>query len=203
MKMNQFEYFLMTFVQGRRTYLRGIIKRLRDMSNLGPGKKILEIGCGNGIGTQLIHEIFKPAEFIATEFDERLVEIARMKNKGLNIWVEAGDATALRFRDDEFDALIGLSVIHHIPNWRDCVDELYRVIKPGGLLIIKELSIDTFETPSGRVARRFVENPYESMLRKDEFLAYAQQRGFGVLACEPHSMLYLLTDFLLIVRKEC
>jgi ubiquinone/menaquinone biosynthesis C-methylase UbiE len=202
MKMNQFEYYLMTFDHGRSAYLRGIVERLRDMSNLGPGKKILEIGCGNGIGTQLIHEIFKPAEFIATEFDERLIEIARMKNKGLNIQVEAGDAAALRFRDDEFNAVIGLSVIHHIPNWRDCVEELHRITKPGGLLIIKELSIDTFETRFGRVARRFVKHPYESMFRKDEFLAYAQQRGFGVLACEPHSMLYLLTDFLLVARKE-
>jgi len=203
MKMNQFEYYLMTFDQGRSAYLRGIVKRLRDMSNLDPCKKMLEIGCGNGIGTRLIHEIFKPAEFIATEYDERLVEIAKIKRKGLNIQVEVGDATALRFGDSEFDAVIGLSVIHHIPNWQDCVDELHRVIKPGGLLIIKELSIDTFETTFGRVARRFVEHPYEFMLRKDEFLGYVQQRGFDVMACEPHSMLYFLTDFLLVACKAC
>ena len=107
MKMNQFEYYLMTFDQGRSAYLRGIVERLRDLSNLDPGKKMLEIGCGNGIGTRLIHEIFKPTEFVATEFVERLVEIARRKNKGLNIRVEAGDATALRFKDDAFDAVIG------------------------------------------------------------------------------------------------
>lgn len=203
MKMNWFEYFLMTFDQGRRAYLRGIITRLRHMSKLDPGKKILEIGCGNGIGTRLIHEIIQPAEFIATELDERLVEIARKKNEGLNILVEAGDAAALRFQNERFDAVIGLSVIHHIPNWRDCVDELHRVITPGGLLVIKELSIDTFETPFGRMARQFVEHPYKFMFRREEFLAYAQQRGFDILACEPHSMLYLLADFLLVARKEC
>lgn len=203
MKMNWFEYLMMTFDQGRRIYLRGILVRLRDMSNLGPGKKILEIGCGNGIGSRLIHEIIQPGEFIATEFDERLVGIARVKTEGLNIRVEAGDAAALQFENEEFDAVIGLSVIHHIPNWRDCVDELHRVIKSGGLLIIKELSIDTFETPFGRMARRFVEHPYESMFRECEFLAYAKQQGFDVLTYEPHSMLYLLTDFLLVARKEC
>ena len=202
MKMNQFEYFLMTFDPGRQVYLKGIVKKLQDISQLALGKKILEIGCGNGVGTQLIQQFFKPSEFIATEFDPRLVEIAKMKNKGSNISVEAGDATHLRFMDNEFDAVIGLSVIHHIPNWRACVDELQRVIKPNGLLIIKELSIETFESPFGQIARRLVEHPYDSMLRQNEFLEYVEQKGFKILVCRPHSMLYFLSDFFLVARKE-
>jgi hypothetical protein len=82
------------------------------------------------------------------------------------------------------------------------VDELRRVLKPGGLLLIKELSIDTFETPFGRAARRFVEHPYEFMFGKDELLAYAEGRGLKALICEPHSMPGFLTDFLLVARKE-
>lgn len=202
MKMNKCETLLMTFDMGRRAYLSGIVKRLRELAHPGQGKKMLEIGCGNGIGTCLINETFQPAEFTATEYDERLVKIARMKIRRADIRVEAGDATALRFRNDEYDVVIGLSVIHHIPNWRDCVNELHRIISPGGLLVIKELSIETFETPFGRLARRIVEHPYDTMFRKDEFLAYAQQRGFELLACEPHSMLFFLTDFLLVARKR-
>jgi len=137
MKMNKFEYFLMTFDPGRHAYLRGIVKKLQELSQLGSGKKILEIGCGNGVGTLLIQEFFKPGEFIATEFDPRLVEIAQMKNKDSQVSVETGDATHLRFMDNEFDAVIGLSVIHHIPNWRECVAELQRIIKPNGLLIVR------------------------------------------------------------------
>lgn len=159
MKMNKFEYFLMTFDLGRQSYLRGIVRKLQEISQMGANKKILEIGCDNGIGTQLILEFFKPSEFIATEFDESLVEIAQMKTKGSKVIVEAGNATDLRFADNEFDAVIGLSVIHHIPNWKDCVEELYRVTKPNGLLIIKELSIETFETPYGRIASALLNIP--------------------------------------------
>ncbi len=202
MKMNKFEYFLMTFDPGRHAYLRGIVKKLQELSQLGSGKKILEIGCGNGVGTLLIQEFFKPSEFIATEFDPRLVEIAQMKNKGSQVKVEIGDATHLRFMDNEFDAVIGLSVIHHIPNWRECVAELQRVIKPNGLLIIKELSIETFESPFGRIARRFVEHPYDSMLKKAEFLKALEQQGFRLIIFYPHSMLYFLNDFFLVASKE-
>lgn len=202
MKMNKIEYFLMTFDIGRQAYLKGIVKKLQEISQLGTNKKILEIGCGNGVGTQLIQKFFKPSEFIATEYDASLVEIAQMKAKGSKVIVEAGDATQLRFADNEFDAVIGLSVIHHIPNWKDCVDELQRVIKPGGLLIIKELSIETFETPFGRIARRFVVHPYEAMLRKNEFLGHIERKGFKVVVDCPHSMLYFLSDFFLVARKE-
>jgi ubiquinone/menaquinone biosynthesis C-methylase UbiE len=202
MKMNKFEYFLMTFDPGRHVYLRGIVRELQNISQLAPKKKILEIGCGNGVGTKLINEFFKPSEFIATEFDPRLVEVARIKNKDSNINVEAGDATNLRFMDNEFDAVIGLSVIHHIPNWRECVKELHRIIKPNGLLIIKELSIETFESLLGRLSRHLVEHPYESMLRQNEFLKYVEQKGFKILVCRPHSMLYLLSDFFLVAKKE-
>ncbi len=202
MKMNKFEYFLMTFDPGRHAYLRGIVKKLQELSQLGSGKKILEIGCGNGVGTLLIQEFFKPSEFIATEFDPRLVEIAQMKNKNSKVNVETGDATHLRFTNNEFDAVIGLSVIHHIPNWRECIAELHRVIKPNGLLIIKELSIETFESPFGRFARRFVEHPYDSMLKKAEFLKALEQQGFRLMMYQPHSMLYFLNDFFLVTRKE-
>ena len=202
MKMNKFEYFLMTFDPGRHVYLRGIVKKLQELSQLGSGKKILEIGCGNGVGTLLIQEFFKPGEFIATEFDPRLVEIAQVKNKDSKVSVETGDATRLRFTNNEFDAVIGLSVIHHIPNWRECVVELHRVIKPNGLLIIKELSIETFESPFGQIARRFVEHPYDSMLKKAEFLKALEQQGFRLIIYHPHSMLYFLNDFFLVARKE-
>jgi len=202
MKMNKFETFLMTFDLGRKIYLRGIVQKLQQISRLSSNKKILEIGCGNGIGTRLIQEYFKPNEFIATEYDESLVEITKDKVKDLNILVEAADATQFRFSNDEFDAVIGLSVIHHIPNWEDCINELHRIIKLNGLLVIKELSIDTFETLFGKIARRFVEHPYDDMFKKDEFLKYLETKGFKIEVLTPHSMLGFLSDFFLVARKE-
>lgn len=201
MKMNQFETFLMTFDFGRKIYLRGIVKHLQEISQLPPNKKILEIGCGNGIGTRLIHEYFVPSELIATEYDESLVEITQQKVKDLNVIVEQADATKFRFVNNEFDAVIGLSVIHHIPNWEEALDELHRIIKPNGLLIIKELSIETFETFFGKISRKFVEHPYDDMFRKDEFINYLKQKGFKLEILMPHSMLGLLSDFYLVARK--
>lgn len=201
MKMNRLEYLIMNFDFGRKVYLRGIVQKLHGISQLPPNKKILEIGCGNGIGTRLIHEYFKPSEFIATEYDESLVEITKNKVKDLNVLIEQADATKFRFANNEFDAVIGLSVIHHIPNWEDALNELHRIIKPKGLLIIKELSIETFETLFGKISRKFVEHPYDDMFRKDEFINYLKQKGFKLEDLLPHSMLGFLSDFYLVARK--
>jgi ubiquinone/menaquinone biosynthesis C-methylase UbiE len=201
MKMNKIEYYLMTFDLSRYVYLRGIVRKLRDISGLAPGKRVLEIGCGNGVGTRQILEFFQPGEFIATEYDRRLVEITKLKNKGSKVMVEEANAADLRFANDEFDAVIGLSVIHHIPNWKDCVGELHRVIKPNGLLIIEELSIETFSSPFGRLARGFVSHPYASMFTKKEFLETLDQTGFEAVICQPHSMMAFLKDFFLVARK--
>src|SRR4029079_4077433 len=46
-----------------------------------------------------------------------------------------GDATALPFGDDRFDAALFRWVLHLIPNWRDAVAELVRVVRPGGLVL--------------------------------------------------------------------
>ncbi len=201
MKMNRLEYWIMNFDFGRKLYLRGIVQTLQEISQLPPRQKILEIGCGNGIGTRFIYEYFQPSQFIATEYDERLVEITKKKTNGKNILVEQADATAFRFADNEFDAVIGLSVLHHIPNWQKALNELRRIIKPNGLLIIKELSIETFETFFGKISRRFVEHPYDEMFRKDELIDYLKQTGFIVEVLTPHSMLGLLGDFYLVARK--
>lgn len=202
MKMNQLEYWIMNFDLGRKVYLRGIVKKLHEISQLSPNQKILEIGCGNGIGTLLIEEYFKPSELVATEYDESLVEITKKKIKSSNILVEQADATKFRFANDEFDAVVGLSVIHHIPNWEVALNELYRIIKPNGLLIIKELSIDTFSTFFGKISRKFVEHPYDDMFTEKEFIDYLKQKGFKMLVYQPHSMLGFLSDFFLVARKE-
>ena len=199
--MNKYEYLLMNFDFVRYFYLRSIVKNLFQISQLLPDKKILEIGCGNGVGSKHVFDIFKPRELIATDLDARLVNIAQKKNNGGNIKFEVGNATSLRFQNNEFDAVLGLSVIHHIPNWKDCIDELHRIIKPRGLLILKELSIETFETPFGKLSRQIVSHPYDSMFSKKEFLEYIQRKGFEICECQSHSIPFFLNDYFLVAKK--
>lgn len=155
-------------------------KRLRKWSHLPPNKIILEIGCGTGNGSQLIKKYFQAKRIHAIDLDKRMVDIAKKNNKDGSISFEVQDATQLKYKDNFFDAVFDLGVIHHIPNWKDCLEELKRVLKPKGQLIIEDLSIETFSTPLGRIVRESLDHPYDSMHTEDEFARYLEKIGFRI-----------------------
>jgi ubiquinone/menaquinone biosynthesis C-methylase UbiE len=201
MLMRTVQFQLMSFKLGRVVALSGIVSKLREMSKLPPNGRILEIGCGNGVGSRLVDKHFAPSEMIATDLDERLVRAARGNNPGLDVAFEVGDATRLKYDDDEFDAVIDLNVMHHIPNWQDGLSEMKRVIRPGGEFIVKDLSIETFETLVGRIARKVVHHPYDDMFRELEFVDCLKEIGFGISYYESFRSWDWTSYFLLIAEN--
>ena len=114
MLMRTVQFQLMNFKLGRIIALSGIVSKLKEMSQLPPGRRILEIGCGNGIGSRLIDKHFSPDEMIATDLDKRLVRVARRNNPDLDIAFEIGDATKLEYDDNEFDAVTAVYSLFHL-----------------------------------------------------------------------------------------
>lgn len=202
MLMRTVQFQLMSFKLGRIIALSGIVSKLREMSALPPNRRILEIGCGNGVGSRLIDEHFSPSEMIAMDLDERLVRAARGNNPDLDITFEVGDATKLRYGDNAFDAVIDLNVMHHIPNWRDSLNEMKRVIRPSGEFIVKDLSIETFETLVGRISRRVVRHPYDDMFREPEFVDCLGEMGFRISYYESFLSWDRTSYFLLVAENS-
>ncbi|NTV23731.1 MAG: class I SAM-dependent methyltransferase [Nanoarchaeota archaeon] len=202
MRLNNLEFVAMN------NPLRAVIqdrieaKRFRQLSTLAPGKKVLEIGCGNGVGARLIKKYFLPASINAIDLDKRMVDIAVRKNKDPSIFFSVGDAAKLTFRKPQFDAVFDFGIIHHIPEWRDCLDELRRVLKPGGELILEELSIESFETCIGKAYRKLLDHPYDRMFTRKEFVSYLSKSGFRVEKEEAHNPLGLLRYFVIVARKQ-
>jgi ubiquinone/menaquinone biosynthesis C-methylase UbiE len=101
MKLNKLEFLLMNnpiraFVQERHE-----VRVLRDMTSIGKVERALEIGCGNGHGTQLIKKYFGPKLIDAIDLDEKMIEIARRKNDDSSIHYHVMDASRLGFSDSE------------------------------------------------------------------------------------------------------
>ncbi len=95
--------------------------------------------------------------------------------------------------------MVDFGIIHHIPNWRDCLKELYRVVKPGGQLILEDLSVETFSTPFGRLLRKLLVHPYQDMFTQAEFVNELKALGFIV---ETEKQYYPgLKYFVVIARK--
>ncbi len=96
------------------------------------GKKVLEVGVGLGAD----HQRFAEAGAILTGVDltVRAIEMTRrrFKNLGLMSDLQVGYAENLGFPDSSFDTVYSWGVIHHSPDTQKAVQEIFRVLKPGG-----------------------------------------------------------------------
>jgi len=202
MKLNRIEFMLMN------NPLRALIQEkyelniLRKMSSIKNIEIALEIGCGNGNGTKLIKQYFLPKNIIAIDLDERMMNIAQKRNNDTSVIYKAMDASKLDFPDNYFDAVFDFGIIHHIPNWKDCIKEVRRVLKPNGEFICEEVSIETFTKGIGRLWRKLFDHPYDYMFTPKQFTDYLHHTGFEILNYKELNPLRLIRHFSLnSVRK--
>lgn len=157
-------------------------------------KTVLEIGCGSGWGAQAILKYFSPKKIVGIDLDLRQIALARKNIKAKAITFEQADATKLSFKDKSFNAVFVYGVIHHLPSpeAKDCLNEIYRVLKPEGKLFLLDLSIESFMTPLGRITKLFTIHPYDKMYKKEDLLNYLQLIGFKLIKKVEESRYFII-----------
>ena len=140
---------------------------LRMGGSMGSGRA-LEIGCGRGVGSELILRLFGADTVDAFDLDPRMVALARKRlapcGPRARLWV--GDASAISAADASYDAVFDFGIIHHIPDWRSALVEVQRVLKPGGQLYGEEVMRRFILNP---VTRRLLEHPLTDRFDATEF----------------------------------
>ena len=124
------------------------IKWLKGMMPLAPGKTILEIGCGRGAGAGLILKAFRPSQLHILDLDHKMIQMAGHYLSGApkgRLRLHVADATNLPFKTGGLDAVFGFGFLHHVPDWRQAVSEIKRVLKPGGIYYMEELYPELYQ----------------------------------------------------------
>ena len=201
MILNRLEYIMMN--NPIRAYLQENreIRTLRDLSSLEAGKNVLEIGCGNGTGTSLIRKYFSPEKIHAIDLDPRMIERAKKNHSDDSVTFEIASATNLPYETNSFDAVFDFGIIHHIPDSKLCLEELKRVLKPDGELILEDLSTETFETTTGRVLKRLTEHPYDDMFSQVAFSKHLNDLGFQIIEEKTYNPAHILRYFVIIAKS--
>jgi SAM-dependent methyltransferase len=98
----------------------------------GGSGRLLEVGCGIGVDSiQLANCGF---DVTAIDLTEEAIETARAfaARRGVSVDFRVGNAEALEFPDETFDAVYSFGVLHHTPDIRRAIAEVRRVLKPCG-----------------------------------------------------------------------
>ena len=102
-----------------------------------PGEKVLEVGCG--IGTDLLEFAKGGAHVTGVDLGPDQITLTKLNFDlhGLPYdEIREANAEQLPFEDNSFDVVYSIGVIHHTPDTRKAVDEIFRVLKPDGKAIV-------------------------------------------------------------------
>ena len=101
------------------------------------GKKVLDLACGSGGLTRKLKKISPSATIFAMDFNVKAISYAKTKESGMDgLKYLVGDAENIPFKDNFFDAVIGLDMLDHIPDYKECLREINRVLKKDGEVVL-------------------------------------------------------------------
>ncbi len=110
------------------------VLRLRE-----PGERaldVLDVGCGAGSQSRCWTE--GGHRYQGLDINEPLIRLAnrRAAKDGLAARFDVGSATALPFADASFDVCLVPELLEHVEDWRSCLEESVRVLRPGGVIFL-------------------------------------------------------------------
>lgn len=157
-----------------------------------PHARVLELACGTGRFLGFLRRTLPEADLFGVDLSPFYIDHARAElSDAPNVELSVQNAESLEFAEGHFDAVTAVFLFHELPAdaRRRVVAEAFRVLRPGGVLVIG----DAIQAREAGKLLRFLEifpsiyhEPYFKSHLRDDFESIVEGCGFEVVSSEAH-----------------
>jgi ubiquinone/menaquinone biosynthesis C-methylase UbiE len=154
---------------------------LRKLGGRLDGARVLDVGCGRGVGVQILLQQFGAGQVYGLDVDLQQVRLAQQRLAGESegrVVLAVGSVEKLPLPDESFDAVFDFGTLHHVVDWQVAVREIQRVLKPSGLFFFEEV---TRAALNRWIYRTFLDHPAQNRFSEAEFMSELPLHGIEPL----------------------
>jgi ubiquinone/menaquinone biosynthesis C-methylase UbiE len=177
-------WFLQTETWTRHVLERAIQDLMRLLSAAGDARPttypvVLDVGCGFGRSLPKLHRRFKPQRLIGMDVDGAMLDASarEVMSAGIRAELIQCSSDSLKLEDNSVDLLFCHQTFHHLVEQDRAIQEFYRVLKPGGVMLFAESTKRYIESWTIRYLFR---HPMHMQKTADQYLALVRSVGFDV-----------------------
>ncbi len=148
-------------------------------NSISETRQLLDIGCHQGLAFQLLEEHFQPKTIIGIDIDREQINLALQAGKHCRCQVkcEQGTVYNLDLPDNSIDVIFCHQLLHHLSDQTSALEELYRVLVPGGVLLSGESCRSFLDL---LWVRLFFRHPKQIQKTAHEFVELTKASGFQI-----------------------
>jgi ubiquinone/menaquinone biosynthesis C-methylase UbiE len=138
-------------------FLQRVKRRMAELMGAGVGSRLLDVGSGTGDDVRALAAIAGPSgRAFGVDSSETMIQAARARGGPGEFLL--GDAQALPFPPDTFDACRSERLLAHVGDPARAIDEMFRVVRPGGRVVSMEADFETLvvDAPDRALTRRIL-----------------------------------------------
>jgi len=116
----------------------GLYREIAERLPLISAQRVLDIGTGTGLQLKTIHEMAPHLALYGLDLSEAAIQVAIKALAGLKIDLRTGSIAATMYEDNFFDIVTCNASMSYWENPEECFNEIYRILKPGGQVMLFE-----------------------------------------------------------------
>jgi ubiquinone/menaquinone biosynthesis C-methylase UbiE len=155
-----------------------------------PSSRMLDVGCGTGELLMRLRAKYPDAFLAGLDPVAQMLEVASQKLSGRED-LRVGYADSLPWPSASFDVVVSCNMFHYITHPIEALQEMARVIRPGGALVLTDWCDDYIACRICNLYLRLTNRAFYKTYREGECMALLRQAGFSAIQFERYKISWL------------